>query len=274
MLMHPSRAARRNHSWVEVTRVAADCLGLRYPDGTPFAEGASRGFPDDTGEGVHRGDYGLGLGTGEATNSSADLFPYALGIPCSRSNFGCYHPGDKLYCTRAMARGYDSIQIMRGRGGLRRNTPKREKPHPRLAQEAARHADELLAEVEAEKRAKGKKGKKKKKGGGAGAAGPSQEAEEGAEAPSEAAEAAKKAEEERMMRLLEKCHEERMRFGITAASQAAASAEADSALEGRETELQAAIGAAEATGIAAGAARARADAAREAADAAQSDAVA
>ena len=147
MLMHPSRAARRNHSWVEVTRVAADCLGLRYPDGTPFAEGASRGFPDDTGEGVHRGDYGFAP---EATNSSADLFPYgcwlfpargsgvfvnvgrtlvvstrrdahtALGIPCSRSNFGCYHPGDKLYCTRAMARGYDSIQIMRGRGGLRR----------------------------------------------------------------------------------------------------------------------------------------------------------
>ena len=28
--------------------------------------------------------------------------------------------GDKLYCSRAMARGYDSIQIMRGRGGLRR----------------------------------------------------------------------------------------------------------------------------------------------------------
>ena len=33
--------------------------------------------------------------------------------------------------------------------------------------EAERHAEELLAEVEAEKRAKGKKGKKKKKGGGA-----------------------------------------------------------------------------------------------------------
>ena len=62
--------------------------------------------------------------------------------------------------------------------------------------EAARHAEELLAEVEAEKRAKGKKGKKKKKGGEAGAAGPSQEtmaAAEGDEAPLEAAEAAKKA---------------------------------------------------------------------------------
>ncbi|EOD21942.1 hypothetical protein EMIHUDRAFT_240697 [Emiliania huxleyi CCMP1516] len=93
--------------------------------------------------------------------------------------------------------------------------------------EAARHAEELLAEVEAEKRAKGKKGKKKKKGGGTGGAGPSQETEEGAEAPSEAdaAEAAKKAEEERIIRLLEQCHEERIRLGITAESQAAASAE-------------------------------------------------
>ncbi|EOD03702.1 hypothetical protein EMIHUDRAFT_466342 [Emiliania huxleyi CCMP1516] len=102
-----------------------------------------------------------------------------------------------------------------------------------------------LFQVEAEKRAKGKKGKKKKKGGGAGAAGPSQEAEEGAEAPSEAAEAAKKAEEERMMRLLEKCHEERMRFGITAASQAAASAEVakaarlDAAADEAEEEAEA-----------------------------------
>ena len=53
------------------------------------------------------------------------------------------------------------------------------------------------------------------------------EPEEVAEAPSEAAaaEAAKKAEEERMMRLLEKCHEERIRLGITAESQAAALAE-------------------------------------------------
>ncbi|EOD31880.1 hypothetical protein EMIHUDRAFT_112558 [Emiliania huxleyi CCMP1516] len=95
-----------------------------------------------------------------------------------------------------------------------------------MAGQAARHADELLAEVEAEKRAKGKKGKKKKKGGGAGAR-PSQETEEGAEAPSEAAadEAAKKAEEERIIRLLEQCHEERIRLGITAESQAAASAE-------------------------------------------------
>ncbi|EOD31508.1 hypothetical protein EMIHUDRAFT_231922 [Emiliania huxleyi CCMP1516] len=94
----------------------------------------------------------------------------------------------------------------------------------------------LLAEVEAEKRGKGKKGKKKKKGGGS-AAGPSQEPEaavEGAEAPSEgaevlseaaAAEAAKKAEEARLIRLLESCHEERIRLGITAESQAAALAE-------------------------------------------------
>ncbi|EOD33187.1 hypothetical protein EMIHUDRAFT_98879 [Emiliania huxleyi CCMP1516] len=86
---------------------------------------------------------------------------------------------------------------------------------------------ELLAEVEAEKRANGKKGKKKKKGGGAGGAGPSQEPEEGTEAPSEAdaAEAAKKAEEARLLLLLETLTEERMRFGITAESQAAAAAE-------------------------------------------------
>ncbi|EOD41539.1 hypothetical protein EMIHUDRAFT_193885 [Emiliania huxleyi CCMP1516] len=95
---------------------------------------------------------------------------------------------------------------------------------------------ELLAEVEAEKRGKGK-GKKKKKGGGSGAVGPSQEPEaavEGAEAPSEGAEvlseaataeAAKKAEEARLIRLLESCHEERIRLGITAESQAAALAE-------------------------------------------------
>ncbi|EOD34726.1 hypothetical protein EMIHUDRAFT_228225 [Emiliania huxleyi CCMP1516] len=93
--------------------------------------------------------------------------------------------------------------------------------------------------VEAEKRGKGKKGKKKKKGGGSGGAGPSQEPEapaEGAEAPSEgaevpseaaAAEAAKKAEEARLIRLLESCHEERIRLGITAESQAAALAEMD-----------------------------------------------
>ncbi|EOD28055.1 hypothetical protein EMIHUDRAFT_235259 [Emiliania huxleyi CCMP1516] len=86
--------------------------------------------------------------------------------------------------------------------------------------EAARHAEELLAEVEAEKRAKGKKGKKKKKKGGG--AGPSQEPEEGAEAPSEAdaAEAAKKAEEARLLLLLETLTEERMRFGITAETSA------------------------------------------------------
>ncbi|EOD31265.1 hypothetical protein EMIHUDRAFT_232228 [Emiliania huxleyi CCMP1516] len=163
-------------------------------------------------------------------------------------------------------------------------------PMPQDHQEAARHADELLAEVEAEKRAKGKKGKKKKKGGGAGGAGPSQETEEGAEAPSEAAtaEAAKKAEEERMIRLLEKCHEERIRLGITAESQAAASAEvaraearaaraearaalrrADLALEGSETALEEAAAAAEARGAAAAASMARAVAARMAADAAQ-----
>ncbi|EOD30159.1 hypothetical protein EMIHUDRAFT_449790 [Emiliania huxleyi CCMP1516] len=73
---------------------------------------------------------------------------------------------------------------------------------------AARHADELLAEVEAEKRGKGKKGKKKKKGGGSGGAGPSQESE----APSEAA-AAKpaKLDREGLIRLLETLHEERIR---------------------------------------------------------------
>ena len=46
----------------------------------------------------------------------------------------------------------------------------------------------------------------------------------------EAAEAAKKAEEERMIRFLEMCHEERIRFGITAESQAAASAEVAEAM--------------------------------------------
>ena len=47
---------------------------------------------------------------------------------------------------------------------------------------------------------------------------------EGAEVLSEAAaaEAAKKAEEARLIRLLESCHEERIRLGITAESQAAA----------------------------------------------------
>ena len=45
--------------------------------------------------------------------------------------------------------------------------------------EAARHAKELLAEIEAEERCKGKKSKKKKnKGGGAGTTGPPQEQEE------------------------------------------------------------------------------------------------
>ncbi|EOD35090.1 hypothetical protein EMIHUDRAFT_227853 [Emiliania huxleyi CCMP1516] len=80
--------------------------------------------------------------------------------------------------------------------------------------EAARHAEELLAEVEAEKRAKGKKGKKKKKkGGGSGSAGPSQEKE----APAEAA-AAKPAplDREGLLRLLAELHEDRIRFGITA----------------------------------------------------------
>ncbi|EOD22935.1 hypothetical protein EMIHUDRAFT_195386 [Emiliania huxleyi CCMP1516] len=77
--------------------------------------------------------------------------------------------------------------------------------------EAARHADELLAEVEAEKRAKGKKGKKKKKKGGrSGGAGPSQEA------PAEAA-AAKPAplDREGLLKLLAELHEDRIRFGIT-----------------------------------------------------------
>ena len=79
--------------------------------------------------------------------------------------------------------------------------------------EAARHADELLAEVEAEKRGKDKKGKKKKKGGGSGGAGPSQDPE----VPSEAA-AAKpaKLDREGLIRLLETLHEERIRYGITA----------------------------------------------------------
>ncbi|EOD35575.1 hypothetical protein EMIHUDRAFT_201748 [Emiliania huxleyi CCMP1516] len=74
--------------------------------------------------------------------------------------------------------------------------------------QAARHAEELLAEVEAEKRGKGKKGKKKKKGGGSGGAGPSQESE----APSEA-DAAKpaKLDREGLIRLLETLHEERIR---------------------------------------------------------------
>ncbi|EOD40591.1 hypothetical protein EMIHUDRAFT_222710 [Emiliania huxleyi CCMP1516] len=83
--------------------------------------------------------------------------------------------------------------------------------------EAARHAEELLAEVEAEKRAKGKKGKKKKKGGGSGGAGPSQESE----APAEAA-AAKPAplDREGLLRLLAELHEDRIRFGITAETSA------------------------------------------------------
>ena len=68
---------------------------------------------------------------------------------------------------------------------------------------------------------------RRNKGGGAGAAaGPSQEPEEGAEAPAEAP-AAKPVplDREGLLRLLEKCHEERIRFGITAESQAAALAE-------------------------------------------------
>ncbi|EOD27168.1 hypothetical protein EMIHUDRAFT_205126, partial [Emiliania huxleyi CCMP1516] len=70
---------------------------------------------------------------------------------------------------------------------------------------------ELLAEVEAEKRGKGKKGKKKKKAGGSGGAGPSQESE----APAEEAAAAKpaKLDREGLIRLLETLHEERIRQG-------------------------------------------------------------
>ncbi|EOD18374.1 hypothetical protein EMIHUDRAFT_196591 [Emiliania huxleyi CCMP1516] len=98
------------------------------------------------------------------------------------------------------------------------------RPRHRLAaeeKEAARHAEELLAEVEAEKRAKGKKGKKKKKGGGSGGAGPSQERE----APAEAA-AAKPAplDKEGLLRLLAELHEDRIRFGITPETRASAAA--------------------------------------------------
>ncbi|EOD24303.1 hypothetical protein EMIHUDRAFT_115965 [Emiliania huxleyi CCMP1516] len=152
--------------------------------------------------------------------------------------------------------------------------------------EAARHAEELLAEVEAEKRAKGKKGKKKKnKGGGAGGAGPSQEPEEVAEAPSEAdaAEAAKKAEEARLLLLLETLTEERMRLGITAESQAAASAEVaeaarlDAAEDEAEEEAEAedeAEAAAEAAEAEAEAAQAESKAAEGAARAALEEATA
>ena len=73
-------------------------------------------------------------------------------------------------------------RLRRGRGCRRRESDQpvgrgHDRPPGGAAEEkeAARHAEELLAEVEAEKRAKGKKGKKKKgKGSGAGAAVPSQ----------------------------------------------------------------------------------------------------
>ncbi|EOD37902.1 hypothetical protein EMIHUDRAFT_224875 [Emiliania huxleyi CCMP1516] len=64
---------------------------------------------------------------------------------------------------------------------------------------------------------------------------PSQEPEaptEGTEAPAAAAEAAKKAEEARLLQLLATLTEERIRFGITAESQAAASAEVAKAGKG------------------------------------------
>ena len=129
-----------------VLRVAARCIGdgkLQHADGEPYAEGRSRGWPGDAGRAAYnsfapqaagwntRWPYGcwfylvapnttlLGerlprVNVGRSLRAlSRSALHRRLRIPCNVANDPHCNkpPGDKLYCHRAAAEGYDSVQI-------------------------------------------------------------------------------------------------------------------------------------------------------------------
>ena len=133
-----------SHSWTEVMRFGTRRCGPshvlqeppRYADGSPFTEGRSRGFPSDHGVGytlvgapeaaspTWDGPYGCWFyharGSGIAINVGRTLHYLtraeagaALNVTCSDQYCNRAAPMDKLWCSRALAAGYDSIQVAR-----------------------------------------------------------------------------------------------------------------------------------------------------------------
>ena len=135
------RAPRPDGSWAEVTRVMGHCFPPswgRHADGAPYNEGRSRGWPGDFGPAYEAAgwpaaaaadsEWGYGCwfflarGSGVFVNVGRSLVAQtrnavarALGAGCrdgGECNLPWMPPLDKLWCTLATQRGYDSIQVV------------------------------------------------------------------------------------------------------------------------------------------------------------------